>query len=157
MSPSMSRGCFFWGWWCFVTFLFIFHVLGCFTCVGLLEYVLAEGWWSQACESEEDEGVLFLFTVFFSFFSLTLRFAASFCYCIMSYCSSWTPVYGSWACILTSARPACQWQFEIWHARDLPSIGKSERDGKDTWCPGNTRTVACVSSHQNRQKQVADR
>ena len=73
------------------------------------------------------------------------------------YCSSWTHLDGSWACILTSVRPACQWQFEIWHARDLRSSGKSERDGNDTWGPGNTRTVACVSSHQNRQKQVADR
>ena len=35
--------------------------------------------------------------------------------------------------------------------------GKSERDGNDTWGPGNTRTVACVSSHQNHQKQAADR
>ena len=42
----------------------------------------------QFGESEEDEGVVLLFTVFVSFFSLTLYFAASFCYCIVSDCSS---------------------------------------------------------------------
>ena len=38
------RRVFFLGWCCFVTFLFIFHVLGCLILVGLLEYVRAEGW-----------------------------------------------------------------------------------------------------------------
>ena len=46
-------------------------------------------------ESEEDEGVVLLFTVFVSFFSLTLHFAASFCYCIVSDCSSSSHLDGS--------------------------------------------------------------
>ena len=88
MSPSMSRGRVFLGWCCITTFFFTFHVFGCLVRVGLLEYVRAEGWSSQFGESEEDEGVVLLFTVFVSFFSLTLHFAASFCYCIVSDCSS---------------------------------------------------------------------
>ena len=72
--------------------------VSCLIRVGLLEYVRAEGWWSHFGESEEDEGVVFLFTVFFSFFSLPLHFAASFGYCTVSDCSPWTHLDGSWAC-----------------------------------------------------------
>ena len=45
-----------------------FWVFGsCLIRVGLLEYVRADGWLSQFGESEEDEGVVLLFT--FSFLS----------------------------------------------------------------------------------------
>ena len=96
--------------WLFFFIFDVFWVFGsCLICVGLLEYVRTEGWWSQFGESEEDEGVVFLFTVFVSFFSLTLHFAASFCYCIVSDCSSWTHPDGSWACFFFLLR------------RDLPA------------------------------------
>ena len=39
----------------------------------------------------------------------------------------------------------------------MPSSRKSEWGGDDTWGTGNTRTVACVSSHQNCPKCVVDR
>ena len=39
----------------------------------------------------------------------------------------------------------------------MPSSRKSAWGGDDTWGTGNTRTVACVSSHQNCPKCVVGR
>ena len=43
------------------------------------------------------------------------------------------------------------------HVRTMPNSRKSERGRNDTLDTGNTRTVACVSSHHNCPKCVVDR